>query len=71
MKYKIKWINGSGGEEQALFSTKEEAEKYGQFVWNRGFRVFPKMEEIAELGDRNYSSNHSINADGFCNMGCC
>lgn len=32
---------------------------------------YDNCEHCANLGDKNYSSGHSISADGYCNMGCC
>ena len=30
-----------------------------------------EKRKLAKVGDPNYSSGHSVNADGYCNMGCC
>lgn len=32
---------------------------------------YDNCEHCSKLGDRNYSSGHSIDVNGNCNMGCC
>jgi hypothetical protein len=41
----VKWIDGSGGEQNARFTDRVKAEEWVEFIWKKGFRVVSVEEE--------------------------
>lgn len=51
--------------------TKKEQSLIAEFGEKEGREYIEEGRQIAEHCKRNNITSHSINADGFCNMGCC